>query len=499
VTNGTERNAVPPELLLVSELGPDHPLMHSLVSQLLEKGIYFEFDRHQDLPARLPDDLGPYRAILLDPLASARVAEEPDALQRLDEYVRRDGFLFHVKRLPELEQLGGYYTNLFYDLHTYHLATYVIAHAGLTPFHPALERIQLRRPEEEILASLKAIVLDNLASMDHWGEYTMHYWKAAVALIQIDGQPDVHEALVASIRRMCRNMPLGYVGDHISGLFGTVWLYEQTGEREPLERAIQVVERVIACRPRTMGVLNFGGLVDDPLALQLHRASGDLAADWGVGSTAQRAVNWNEALHMQCGTLAAMTAATGDRRYLEEALDLIRHCGQHHLAQDRVLYHASRDGVPVAHKWGRGQTHALYGMIYTLDQMRPSDPARQEILDLVQEIGLGLVQVQDPLTGLWRNDVAMPEARLESSCTAGIVYVYGRCMREGWLDRALFEDMVLRGWGGLKRMFWRGGLTTQCRGTAIGDVAYYMSRPHGWAVVPQMAMALLEVRRLMDT
>ena len=32
-------------------------------------------------------------------------------------------------------------------------------------------------------------------------------------------------------------------------------------------------------------------------------------------------------------------------------------------------------------------------------------------------------------------------ARLESSCTAGIVYVYGRCIAEGWLPRKDFEDM----------------------------------------------------------
>ena len=70
-----------------------------------------------------------------------------------------------------------------------------------------------------------------------------------------------------------------------------------------------------------MGGLNWNGFMDDPLGL---RSAQDQGMSWEQPTVAMRSTNWNEALHMQCGPLAAITRATGNRRYLDEALRLIQ-------------------------------------------------------------------------------------------------------------------------------------------------------------------------------
>jgi len=243
-----------------------------------------------------------------------------------------------------------------------------------------------------------------------------------------------------------------------------------------------------------MGVLNWNGFMDDPLGL---RSAPDKGMSWEQPTVAMRSTNWNEALHMQCGPLAAIARATGNRRYLDEALRLIEHCGKYHLdPKDHLLFHATRAGRPASGKWGRGTTHALYGMLFTLEEMDAKDGARGGVIDVIDRLGEGLQKVQDAETGLWRNETSVSFARVESSCTAGIVYAYGRCLCEGWLPRAKYAPMVLRGWDGLKRMYWRKGLAAQCRGTAIGPTSFYVSRPQGWGAVPQLLMAAMMVSRL---
>ena len=72
-------------------------------------------------------------------------------------------------------------------------------------------------------------------------------------------------------------------------------------------------------------------------------------------------------------------------------------------------------------------------------------------------------------------------------------------IREGWVDRASFEPMVLKAWQGLKQLYWRGGMAANCRGSAYGhEDAYYLERPQGWAKMPHMILAATEVQRLVS-
>ena len=174
---------------------------------------------------------------------------------------------------------------------------------------------------------------------------------------------------------------------------------------------------------------------------------------------------------------------------------MIRHVALYHIEDDGLVNHCTRNGERVGHTWARAQSHALYGMLHVLEEMEGGDPERQSIIDLMRRVGRGLKIHQDAETGLWRNLVDHPAARLEVTGTAGFTYVYGRGVREGWLAADEFGDMVRRGREGLKLCYWRNGFAASCRGTYWGlDPVHYLARPQGWSKLPQALMALAMTR-----
>ena len=193
---------------------------------------------------------------------------------------------------------------------------------------------------------------------------------------------------------------------------------------------------------------------------------------------------WTEALHMQGATLSALTRATGNARYLEQALLMVRLIWRSQQDTDGLLWHCSRAGEPVGLKWSRGVAHALNGALHVIEELPAAAACRTELIDFIRSVGLGLRAVQDPATGLWHNVLDDARSRLESSGTACFTMVYGRGVNDGWLDADEFGDMVRRGYQGLKTLYWRGGLAANCRGTGTGDAAYYIGRPQGWGDVP---------------
>jgi rhamnogalacturonyl hydrolase YesR len=500
-----------PQLLVVSGNGPDHPVMRSAISQLLEQGIWFQTDDEQQLPSKLPERLDGYRAILLDEPAAEAVITDEVQRRRLQEFAAGGGFVFRMETPPvptaapsessskpgsravAAKDTSAAHANHWIDLVTSHRCHEMITHAGLKRFHPGARRQWLDFREDRMLAELKARLVPRISRAHSLNEFALHHWKAACALIDA-GHDDVRPALIRGIELSAADIAEPIDHDRVSGYFGLIWLAEQTGQRKWLEQAQALVDDVIRRRPRHMGVMAGGGFVDDPLGL--GNAASESTALHRSGSTNRRDVVWTEFLHFHGPTLASLARVTGDRRYLDEAMKTVEHVQRYHLRPDGLLAHCTRYGRPVAGAWTRGQTHALYGLLYMLEELKPDQPEFRTVLKLVEQVGEGLMGVQDSRTGLWRNLIDHPASRLESSGTTGIAYVYGRCVREGWLDRDRFEPMVLKGWDGVRTLYWRGGVAANCRGTGTGDEAYYLARPQGWAPVPQLTMALLEAQRL---
>jgi len=481
---------VQPEVAVVTSLGPDHPLIQSLVAQLLEHGVHFTRGENQSLLSELPEDLSPYKTVLLDPPALDRALADPDSRKHLEAYAAHEngGMVFPIEDpLPD-RSIRGLNANMLYDLVTSHRVFDAILHANLTVNHPALWEAMEARPTVEILEELHQTILKRLNSDQPWSEFLLHNYKAALALIEIEFE-DIREALIDSIKRVCQRPHSPVHHDLLAGYFATVWYAEQTGDDSLMLDIKAKVDEMFRRRPREMGMIAGCGYEDDPLGLNV--GEGPLANRMSADSTMRRKVIWTEVLHFHGPTLASLTRATGDRKYLDELMKLIEYTDRHHVREDDLLAHTTREGAAVTGAWARGQTHALLGLLYTLEELDRNAPEFETILQLLDRVGRGLMRYQDEATGLWRNLLDNPSARVESSGTTGIACVYGRCIEEGWLDRQTYEPMVHRALCGIKRLYWRGGLCAGCRGTGAGYAdSYYIARPQGYASIPQQTMAV---------
>ncbi len=482
-----------PELLLLTGIEPEHPLARSLASQLLEYGIFFEGLAEQEFPRRLPDDLSGYKAIAIDDVLIERLndTEKKDLESAAAQCIVS---CLPVASMLDLHRIGPMAKRI-YDLHTVGHVLQTSIQAGLTRNHPQVARIQLGRDIKDSAGKARAGLMAYLTGTGAWHrgwhEHTLHYWMAAVRLLREGGDPELHEALTTSIRDTSKSMPVGLFQDQLGGLFGTVWLYEQTGESGPMERARACMDSILARRPRLDGIASGSGFTDDPLLLRVPERGGGRYA----GFTSRRELIFTEILHMMSASLAALSRGTGDEKYLDEALRLFRYIQAAHVDANGLICQCSHLGVPASANWSRGAGHALIGVSYLLDEMPADHPARAELLAFLQRAAAGLCRVQDPQTGLWRNVLDHAEARLESSGTSTFTHVFARALNEGWIEGDEIAGMVRLGARGLKRLVWRGGLSASCRGTALGDPAYYIGRPQGWTAAPGLGSIFREVER----
>lgn len=481
-----------PELAVAVSLAQDHPLALSLASQLLEQGLWFTGIESQSLPARLPGHLSPHRAALLDEDLLRSIEEtHGDELRRLSDFAA-SGYVFAL----ENSSIAGINdvqrdTKFFQDVITSSCVYNAIAHAGLTRYHPEAARIQDSRPTEQIIAEIKAKVLRFMATSRRWHEYSLHYWQTAVGLLRSGGHEDLRQPLINCLLAMSKVPLCSEFHDRVAGFFAGAWLLDQTGDRTLFDAVRREMDDVLARGPRTEGLIGAGGRTDDPL--WINRAG----QPWSEhGTTVRRDVVWTETLHMHGGVLGALSRVTGDRRYLDEALKYVAYLRDVHLDSDGLLWHCTRRGKPISSKWTRGSSHAVYGMLYLLDEMPLSQPERRPVEDLIRAVLRGLKRVQDPTTGLWRNVLDNPGARVECSGSTGFALACARGIRDGWLDRAEFAPMLRAALRGLRRLYWRGGLAANCRGTATGiEPAYYLARQQGWGPIPQYALALVDAER----
>lgn len=488
-------NNAHPELAIVTQ-NPDDPLMLSLVSQFLENEVFFQFGENQNLLSSIPNDIESYRAVAFDRPSFEAAMKDECSRQRLIDYASGDGFLLNMKPIPGADP-RDFNVMLMTDHLTFAEAHDLIMCAGLTRFHPDLRRVQLARTDQQLLDEIKPRVLKSVERWEGWHEFNLYYWKAAQRLVDA-GHEDARAVLIESIRNASKKIPRILTIDYCSGYFATAWLYEQTGERAPFDKAVANVDEIIARRPRTMGLLSSCGFADDPLGLKDKTAG--LEAYYDTTWNTARHIIWTESVLMHCPTFGALARVTGDKKYREEVERLVSHLVRYHMRDDGLLWHWTRNGQPGGGAWGRGQTHALFGLILLMDELDPKDPLFTQCSELIRNVGRALIPHQDQSTGMWRNLIDDTRARLESAGTTLFTMIFARGINNGWLDRAEFEPVVRRAWDGIKTRYWRGKLAGWCRGTAGAlDDAYYLMRPQGGssaATTPQLLLTLLEIQRL---
>ena len=185
---------------------------------------------------------------------------------------------------------------------------------------------------------------------------------------------------------------------------------------------------------------------------------------WG-NAIETRELAWCDALFMGPPALAAMTAATNDKRYIDLANRLWWKTTEYLYDKDEHLYF--RDSryfeprEPNGKKvfWSRGNGWVIAGLVRVLEDMPEDYPDRPKYLTLYREMAAKVAAVQGT-DGYWRasllDPVSLPNP--ETSGTGFFVYAFAWGVNRGVLDRATFEPVVRRGWAAMARAVQADGM-----------------------------------------
>jgi unsaturated rhamnogalacturonyl hydrolase len=176
---------------------------------------------------------------------------------------------------------------------------------------------------------------------------------------------------------------------------------------------------------------------------------------WGNAIEA-REWAWCDALFMAPPALAAVSSATGDRRYLELANRLWWKTTDYLYDKDERLYF--RDSrffdrrEPNGRKvfWSRGNGWVIAGLARLLQEMPKDHPDRARHVALFREMA-GKVAALQGEDGYWRASLLDPASlpNPETSGTGFFTYALAWGINQRLLERAAFEAQARRGWSAL--------------------------------------------------
>ena len=170
---------------------------------------------------------------------------------------------------------------------------------------------------------------------------------------------------------------------------------------------------------------------------------------------------WSDSLFMDVPILAKAGALTADRRFFDMAARHVAFMQQIVLKPDGLYRHqASAEAA-----WGCGNAFAALGMALTLSDFPADHPAYPRLLASFRQHMTMLARFQDE-NGMWRNVIDRPGAYSEYSATAMIATAMLRGIRNGWLDRAMYQPLVDNAWRAISlRTSADGRLVDVCEST----------------------------------
>ena len=172
--------------------------------------------------------------------------------------------------------------------------------------------------------------------------------------------------------------------------------------------------------------------------------------------------SWCDALFMAPPTMALISEATGDRKYLDlmntmwwETHDYLYDSEEHLWYRDgRYVIQTDGSGprTPSGQKvfWSRGNGWVFAGLALVLEHMPADYPERPRYEALFRDMAATLVRIQGE-DGLWRSSLLdLDEYPIPESSGSGF-FVFGLAwgLNNGILDSATYQEAVREGWGGL--------------------------------------------------
>lgn len=132
------------------------------------------------------------------------------------------------------------------------------------------------------------------------------------------------------------------------------------------------------------------------------------------------------------------------------------------------------------HFWGRALGWFAMALVDVLDILPASHPDRAALVQIFNRLAHALLQVQDPLTGMWYQIVNLPQKPgnyLETSVSSMLAYAFARGVRQGYLP-AEYRHTAQRAFRGLLenkvKVDARGALTLEgiCSVGGLGGIPY---------------------------
>jgi hypothetical protein len=197
----------------------------------------------------------------------------------------------------------------------------------------------------------------------------------------------------------------------------------------------------------------------------------------------------SDAVFMGTPILAEAGRLTGEQRYFDRALRHMRFMLGLNLRPDGLHRHSPLNETA----WGRGNGFPALGLAWTLDALPAAYGGRADVLRAFRAHMAALLPRQDR-EGMWHQIVDKPESYAELSATCMIGYAILRGVRNGWLDREVYEPAARRAWHGVNaRIADDGALFDVCAGTGKQRTERdYFERPAIWGPDDRGgAMALL--------
>lgn len=169
-----------------------------------------------------------------------------------------------------------------------------------------------------------------------------------------------------------------------------------------------------------------------------------------------RELAWCDALFMGPPAMAAVTVATGDRKYLDLAnrlwwktTDYLYDKEEHLYFRDSRFFE-SREPNGRKVFWSRGNGWVIAGLARMLQDMPADYPDRARYVTLFREMAEKVASVQGR-DGYWRASLLDADSlpNPETSGTGFFIYSLAWGINKGLLDKAKYEPAVRRGWTAL--------------------------------------------------
>jgi len=143
-----------------------------------------------------------------------------------------------------------------------------------------------------------------------------------------------------------------------------------------------------------------------------------------------------DSVHFHGPFLAELWRVTGERRYLDQAVETIG--PQVKLVWDdgeRLFHHfwSERSGARNGVLWGRGNGWGMLGVVGTLEHLPEDHPLAATFRRLLERQAGRLAELQDD-SGDWHTILDDPGSYLEPSIAAFVVDGFSRAIKRGWIE-----------------------------------------------------------------